>query len=103
MLRPLYDGLYNKPSYYTALELWEAAAKEAGCSRAELAYRWVAFDSVVDSTLGDAVVFGASSHAQIAETLSWFKRGSVGEAANAKIDGIWKVIEKDAPLDTYNK
>ncbi|KAJ7359418.1 NADP-dependent oxidoreductase domain-containing protein [Mycena albidolilacea] len=103
MLRPLYDGLYNKPSYYTALELWEEAAKEVGCSRAELAYRWVAFDSVVDPKLGDAVIFGASSHAQIAETLSWFKRGSVGEAANAKIDGIWKVIEKDAPLDNYNK
>jgi aflatoxin B1 aldehyde reductase len=49
------------------------------------------------------VIFGASSHAQIAETLSWFKHGSVGEAANAKIDGIWKVIEKDAPLDNYNK
>ncbi|KAF7347255.1 Aldo-ket-red domain-containing protein [Mycena venus] len=98
-----YGGLYNKPSYHKALELWEEAAKEAGCSRAELAYRWVAFDSTVDGKHGDAVIFGARKHSQIAETLSWFKRGSVGEAAKAKIDEIWKVVEHEAPLDNYNQ
>ncbi|KAJ7867727.1 aldehyde reductase [Mycena olivaceomarginata] len=98
-----YNGLYNKPSYYRALDLWGEAAEEAGASRAELAYRWVAFDSVVDAKYGDAVVFGASKHAQIPETLAWLKRGSVGEAAKAKIDEIWKVIEHEAPLDNYNQ
>ncbi|KAF7355508.1 Aldehyde reductase [Mycena sanguinolenta] len=102
-MRGLYDALYNKPSYYKALEMWGEAAKEADCSKAELAYRWVAFDSAVDPAYGDAVIFGASSHAQIAETLEFFKRGSVGEAAKAKIDEIWKVIEHDAPLDNYNR
>ncbi|KAJ7779939.1 NADP-dependent oxidoreductase domain-containing protein [Mycena metata] len=47
-LEALYGGLYNKPSYYTALDLWGEAANGAGCSGAELAYRWVAFDSAVD-------------------------------------------------------
>jgi aryl-alcohol dehydrogenase-like predicted oxidoreductase len=102
-MQGLYGGLYNKPSYYKALELWEEAAKEAGTSRAELAYRWVAFDSVIDPKYGDAVVFGASKHSQISETLVWLKRGSVGEAAKAKIDEIWKVIEHEAPLDNYNQ
>ncbi|KAJ7819935.1 aldehyde reductase [Mycena olivaceomarginata] len=95
--------LQGFPSYYKALELWEEAAKEAGTSRAELAYRWVAFDSVIDPKYGDAVVFGASKHSQISETLAWLKRGSVGEAAKAKIDEIWKVIEHEAPLDNYNQ
>jgi hypothetical protein len=27
----------------------------------------------------------------------------VGEAAKAKIDEIWKVIEHEAPLDNYNQ
>ncbi|KAF7347256.1 Aldo-ket-red domain-containing protein [Mycena venus] len=100
ILSALYGGLFNKPSYHKALELWEEAAKEAGCSRAELAYRWVAFDSAVDGGKhGDAVIFGARTHSQIVETLSWFKRGSVGEAAKAKIDEIWKVVEHDAPSD----
>ncbi|KAJ6578778.1 NADP-dependent oxidoreductase domain-containing protein [Mycena vulgaris] len=79
------------------------AAKEAGCSRAELAYRWVAFDSVVDPKYGDAVIFGASKHSQISETLAWLKHGSVAEAAKAKIDELWKVVEHEAPIDNYNQ
>ncbi|KAF7347247.1 Aldehyde reductase like protein [Mycena venus] len=101
-LQGMYAGLFNKPSYFKALDLWGEAAEEAGCSRAELAYRWVAFDSVVDGKYGDAVIFGASKHSQIVETLGWLKRGSVGEGAKAKIDEIWKTIEEDAPLDNYN-
>ncbi|KAF7355530.1 Aldehyde reductase [Mycena sanguinolenta] len=101
-LRGMCDALYNKPSYHKVLELWGEAAKAANCSKVELAHRWVAFDSAVDPAYGDAVIFGASSHTQIAETLEFFERGSVGEAAKAKIDKIWKVIEHDVPLDDYN-
>ncbi|KAK7022112.1 aflatoxin B1 aldehyde reductase member 4 [Favolaschia claudopus] len=99
----LYGGMYNKPIYYQALDLWGEAASLAGCSRGELAYRWVAFDSVLDAKYGDAVIFGATKHSQIAETLAWLKGGSVGEAAKAKIDEIWKVIEHEAPLDNYHR
>ncbi|KAF7378163.1 Aldehyde reductase [Mycena sanguinolenta] len=84
--RSTYAELYDKPSYYTALEM------------AELAYRWVAFDSIVDSKYGDAVIFGASSYTQIEQTLGWLRKGSVGAAAKAKIEEIWKVVEHEAPL-----
>ncbi|KAJ7134172.1 NADP-dependent oxidoreductase domain-containing protein [Mycena filopes] len=94
----IYGLLYNKPSYYTALDMWEEAAKEAGCGRAELAYRWVAFDSVVDGQYGDAIIFGATKHSHILDTAAWLKRGSVGEQAKAKIEAIWKVVEKEAPV-----
>ncbi|KAJ7167040.1 NADP-dependent oxidoreductase domain-containing protein [Mycena filopes] len=102
-MEPLYGPLYNKPSYYTALDLWAEAAKEAGCSGAELAYRWVAYDSAVDGKYGDAVIFGASKLPQVAPTIEWLKRGSVGEKAKAKIDEIWKVVEHEAPVDNYNR
>lgn len=102
-LGSLYGDLYNKPSYHKALDLWGLAAQAAGCSRAELAYRWVAFDSLLDPRYGDAVVFGASKLSQVKETLVWLKAGSVGDEAKAEIDEIWKVIEKDAPLDNYNR
>ncbi|KAK7018463.1 aldehyde reductase [Favolaschia claudopus] len=101
-LEKLYGPLYNKPEFYEALDLWGEAAEEAGCSRAELAYRWVAFDSVLDSKYGDAVIFGCSKHAQIPQTLGWLKKGSVGEKAKAKIDAIWKLIEHVSPLDNYH-
>ncbi|KAJ7173209.1 aldehyde reductase [Mycena filopes] len=101
-LEPLYGALYHKPSYYTALDLWAEAAAEAGCSGAELAYRWVAFDSVLDGKHGDVVVFGASKLAQIGPTIEWLKRGSVGEKTKAKIDEIWKVVENEVPVDNYS-
>ncbi|KAK7042067.1 aldehyde reductase [Favolaschia claudopus] len=101
-LEKLYGPMYNKPAFYEALDLWGEAAKDAGCSRAELAYRWVAFDSAIDYKYGDAVIFGASKHSQIPETLGWLRGGSVGEAAKVKIEAIWKLIEHVAPLDNYN-
>ncbi|KAF7337476.1 Aldehyde reductase like protein [Mycena sanguinolenta] len=103
VLEGLYGRLYNKPSYHKALDLWAEAAEATGCSKAELAYRWVAFDSAVDAKYGDAIIFGATKLSQISETLAWMKRGSVGEAARAKIDEIWKVVEHEAPLDNYHK
>ncbi|KAJ7809083.1 aldehyde reductase [Mycena olivaceomarginata] len=102
-MQALYGSMYDKPSYHKALGLWEEAAKEAGCTKAELAYRWAAFDSVVDPKYGDAVIFGASKHSQIPETLASLKRGSVGEAAKAKIDEIWKIVEDEAPLDNFHQ
>lgn len=101
-LSGLYGGMYNKQSYHKALDLWESAARKAGCSKAELAYRWVGFDSLLDFEYGDAVIFGASKLSQVSETIAWLKKGSVGEEAKATIDEIWKVIKKDAPLDNYN-
>jgi aflatoxin B1 aldehyde reductase len=101
-LGSLYADLYNKPSYHNALDLWGVAAQAAGCKKAELAYRWVACDSPLEPKYGDAVIFGASKLSQVKETLAWLKKGSVGEKAKAEIDGIWKMIENDAPLDNYN-
>ncbi|KAJ7770060.1 hypothetical protein B0H16DRAFT_1777138 [Mycena metata] len=39
-MEALYGGLYNKPAYHTALDMWAEVVEEAGCSKAELAYRW---------------------------------------------------------------
>jgi aflatoxin B1 aldehyde reductase len=101
-LGSMYADLYNKPAYHKALDMWGTAAQAAGCSRAELGFRWVAFDSQLDPKHGDAIVFGGSKLSQVKATLDWLKMGSVGEEAMAEIDQIWKVIEKDAPLDNYN-
>ena len=101
-LGSLYGGMYNKPSYHNALDMWEEAARVSGCSKAELAYRWVGFDSLLDPKFGDAVIFGASKLSQVSETIAWLKKGSVGKEAAHTIDEIWKVVEKDAPLDNYN-
>jgi aflatoxin B1 aldehyde reductase len=94
-----YDDLYNKPSYHTALDMWAEAASMAGCTKAELALRWIAFDSALDAKYGDAIVFGASRVDQAETSLQWFKTGSVGEDAKKLVEKIWQVVEKDAPHD----
>jgi aflatoxin B1 aldehyde reductase len=96
-----YGSLYSKPSYHKALDLWAECAQAAGCSKGELAYRWVTFDSPLDPKYGDAIIFGCSKLTQVKETQKWLKSGSVGEDAKARIDEIWKTIEKDAPVDNY--
>ncbi|KAL9114342.1 MAG: hypothetical protein Q9227_001764 [Pyrenula ochraceoflavens] len=98
----VYGDLYNKASYHTALDMWTEAAQSVGCSKAELAFRWIAFDSALDARYGDGIVFGASRVEQAEQSLKWLKMGSVGGEAKKKIEKIWKVVEEDAPLDNYN-
>ena len=85
-----------------ALQMWEDAAKEAGVSRAEMAYRWVAFDSPLDKKYGDAIIFGASKMEQVSETLDWLTKGKLPSSAVEAIEKIWKSIEHEAPLDNFH-
>ena len=97
-----YGFLYGKPSILRALTLWGKAAESAGLGRAELAYRWIVFDSALDASKGDAVVFGASRLGQIEQTLEWFKKGSVGPEALARINELWEGIKDDATLNNID-
>jgi aflatoxin B1 aldehyde reductase len=97
----MYNALYNKPSYISALDHWAEAAKSVGVTKAELAYRWVVCDSPLSAAHGDAILFGGSTTAQVAEVLAWLKKGSLGADARAKIDEIWQMVEADAPMDNY--
>ena len=99
----LYANLYAKPSYLEALGQWEAIAKEEGVTKAELAYRWVTFNSPLKREQGDAIIIGASSFEQLKQTLASVNKGPLSEKAVKGIDDLWKTIEKDAPLDNYNQ
>lgn len=100
-LGQLYHGLYDRPSYLTALDQWEQIAKDAGISRAELAYRWVAYHSVLRDELGDGIIVGASSVEQLGQSLQVLKNGPLSEDIAARVEGVWKTVEKDAPLDNF--
>jgi aflatoxin B1 aldehyde reductase len=99
----VYAGMYGKPSYLEALSEWEQIANEVGCSRAELAYRWVSYNSPLDPKHGDAIIVGASSLQQLEQTIAGLKNGKLPESAAKKIDALWKKIEPEAPLDNYHR
>ena len=99
----MYRSMYMKPTFLEALTQWEAIAKEEGCSRAELAYRWVAHNSALKAVSGDAVIVGASSCEQLEQTLSGIEKGPLSERAVKAIDEIWGKIKHEAPLDNFTR
>ena len=103
MLGGLYSNLYAKPALLEALGEWGDIANDEGIPKAELAYRWVTFNSPLKHENGDAIIVGASSFQQIKETLGYVKKGPLSENAVKRIDEVWQKIEHEAPLDNYNK
>lgn len=99
----MYSGMYSKPAYLSALEQWEQIAKDEGVSRADLAYRWVKYNSPLKPEHGDAIIIGASSHKQLKETLDSINKGPLSDKAAKAIDGVWETIKHEAPLDNYHR
>ena len=100
-LGKMYAGLYSKPSYLEALGKWDQIAKDNGLERAEMAYRWVTFNSLLTKQHGDACIIGARHIGQLDETLTWLDKGPLTNATCQKINELWKGIEHEAPTDNY--
>lgn len=98
-LGKLHNAIYKKPAMLEALDQWEKITKDAGVSKAELAYRWVAYNSILNGELGDAIIFGARNMEQLRGTLASLKNGPLSKEVESKIDEIWKMVEKDSPLN----
>lgn len=100
---PMYLSLYNQPEMLEALDLWAQAAEGAGIGKAELAYRWVSFNSPLKREHGDAIIIGASKLSQIEGALTWLKKGPVDAETAAKVDKVWELVKSVAPLNNMDK
>lgn len=97
----MYNRLYNKPSLREALDEWNNIAEQEQITKAELAYRWVAYNSALKVGEGDGVIFGASSIEQVKQTAVSLQKGGLSENAAKRIEAIWKKVEKEAPIDNF--
>lgn len=97
----LYKLMYDKPSFRAALSKWDEVAQKEGVSKAELAYRWVAYHSHLQSE-EDGVIFGASNLKQTEQTAQALKKGKLSADAVKNIEDIWQSIKADAPLDNFS-
>ena len=95
----MFHALYNKPSYITVLKEWDAIARDAGCSRSALAYRWVRYNSILKPEHGDALIFAASRVEQLEETLRDLEDGPLDEKTARRVEELWEIVKDDAPLD----
>jgi aryl-alcohol dehydrogenase-like predicted oxidoreductase len=101
-LGSLYNKLYNKPHMLEGLKLWGNIAKTTGISKVELAYRWVAHNSVLKGELGDGLIFGSRTVEQLNQTLAALDNGPLDADVAEQIEKVWTLVEPDAPLDNYN-
>lgn len=100
-LNGVYKAMYDKPRLRDSLLLWNEVAEKEGVAKAELAYRWVAYHSVLDESKGDAVIFGASKLAQVEPTIGSLRKGPLSEEAREAIERIWESVKEDAPGNDY--
>ena len=93
----IYLRLYHKPSTLKALTTWESIANEAGISKAALAYRYVAYNSILSREHDDGIIVGASSPHQLDQTLKALEDGPLDPAIVEKVEQIWELVKDDAP------
>lgn len=77
-------------------------AEQEGTTKADLAYRWVRYNSPLKPECGDAIIIGATSLEQLEQTLAGIDKGPVSEAAASAIDEIWEGVKSEAILDLVN-
>lgn len=99
----MYKEMYVKSTYVNALAKWEAVAEAEGVTRAELAYRWVAFNPLLKKESGDGIVIGARSNEQLEKSLVSLAKGKLSEQTMKAIDDIWEGIKHEAPYDNFNR
>jgi aflatoxin B1 aldehyde reductase len=96
----LYSKLYDNETMRKALIKWNEIAEKEGISKAELAYRWVAYHSALQEA-EDGVIFGASSLKQVEQTAASLKKGKLSEEAVKGIEQIWESVKEVAPIDNF--
>lgn len=97
----LFHSLYSRKALLEALDVWGQISTEASIPRAELAYRWITFHSLLGS--GDAIIFSASSKEQLKLTLAGINRGPLPSSVAERIEGVWELVKEEAPLDHFNR
>jgi len=99
----IYHKLYSRPALIDALEEWEKISHSSGVSKAALAIRWVAWNSILDQKHGDGIIIGASSTKQLKETLDALNAGPLEKNVVDSINQIWQKVKHEAPIDNYSK
>ena len=89
------------PNSWSRSQNGKKISNDADVPRAELAYRWVKYNSALKSEYGDGVIVGVSSLKQLKQTLEGLDHGPLPAQVVEKIDAMWETIKHEAPLDNY--
>lgn len=98
----MYQRMFNRPKLMHALTDWERIAEQAGITKAELAFRWVAHHSSLSSKFGDAIIVGASRPSQLDDTLRYLSNEPLSPVIVGEIQALWETVKSQAPIDAIH-
>ncbi|EXJ82863.1 hypothetical protein A1O3_06678 [Capronia epimyces CBS 606.96] len=101
MYGAMYRQMFGKPNYLDSLAAWAEIADQEGVSRAELAYRWVAWSSALNEECGDALILGCSSLDQMTQAVCGIEKGPLSDQAQSAIDALWAKVQHEALMDNF--
>ncbi|KAK9481543.1 NADP-dependent oxidoreductase domain-containing protein [Lipomyces starkeyi] len=87
---------WNDP-YFDALDIIRPAAKKCGLTEAECALRGLVHHSQLNKALGDAIIIGASSAAQLEQNLEDIEKGALPEDVVQALDNAWQHVRGVVP------
>lgn len=88
----MHQGRYMDERHFDALETLRATITKHDLTEAECGLRWMIHHSVLDRSLDDAVIVGASRASQLEENLSDLEKGPLPEEVVKALDAGWAVI-----------
>ena len=92
-----YRDRYWKHSYFEAIDCIRDACSSENIPMAEAAYRWLAFNSMLDTEKGDAIIIGASKISQMAQNLQALERGPLPVSILEAMDKAWDIAKPESP------
>lgn len=98
----VYQAIYQRPSYMSALEAWSRLAERSALSPAEMAWRWVNFHSALQTSKGDGIITSADTATQLSKLLQWRSKGPLDARVVSEIDTLWESCKHEASLDCVN-
>lgn len=88
----VYDGLYKKPELEEAYQRATAAGGQHGISGHAAALRWTAYHSILDHTLGDAIIIGCSTIDQLNQNLDIIEAGPLPKEVADAMEEVYKHV-----------
>ena len=92
-----YRKRYWKQSYFDAVDEIRKACEEEGVPMVEAAYRWMAYHSCLDASMGDGILLGASRIEQMTQNMAALEKGKLPQSILDAMDAAWEIAKPDSP------
>lgn len=92
-----YRKRYWKQSYFDAIDQIRQACDAEKIPMAEASYRWLCSHSLMDETLDDGILLGASRQEQMLQNMAATTKGRLPKTILDAMNTAWEIAKPDSP------